>query len=465
MEKKKDYNLLKIVFIPVLLYLVLTWFIPVGTFSSSEITLGEVKPLGLYGLFQAPIDSLSVFIDYLVLILSIGGFYGILNKTGAYQRIVEFFASKNKTKFLVATVSIFAILASVFGETMLAFVLLPFFTTVLFKLGYDKISCMASTIGASFIGMIASVMGNFLIYKQFKFDLKIFILFNIIMLLIFIFLLCMLIVSKNSSKSMSKFEKVKDIPLYESVKGSKKGIIPLIIILTIALLLIIVGQYSWYYAFDFKVFTDLYEKISSIQLFGINIFSRVLGDFPIIGFFSNNNVSVVLVIISLLIGWVYSIKFSDIIDGFKSGAKTMLIPGLYIIISNIVFSKIYMSSGNNISVSISNYIMKLFSDFNIFTGSVTGIIGSVFYNDYLYFLYDLRNLISVYNTSMMPLIMNVFQTMFNIMKMILPVSILLIGGLKYLNVSYKEWVKYMWKFLIQIFIICIIGNIILSMVV
>lgn len=464
MEKKKDYSLLKIVFIPVLLYLVLTWFIPVGNFTGSEVTLGETNPLGLHGLFQAPFDSLSIFTDYIILVLCIGGFYGILNKTGAYQRIVDFFASKNKTSFLVVTVSIFAVLSSVFGETMLAFVLLPFFASVLFKLGYDKVSCMAATIGASLVGMVSSVMGNMLIYKQFNFDLKIFILFNIIMLLIFIFLLCMLIVSKNS-KSLSKFEKVKDIPLYENVKGSKKSIVPLVIVLSIVLLLIIVGQYSWYYSFNLQIFNNLYEKISSIELFGINIFSKILGDFPVIGMFSNNNVSVTLLISSLLIGWVYSIKFSDIIDGFKNGAKVMLIPGLYIILANAIFANIYMTSGNNISVTISSYVLKLFSDFNIFTGSVAAIFGSIFYNDYLYFLYDIRNLISLYNTSMMPLIMNVFQTMFNIMKLVLPVSIILIGGLKYLNVSYKEWIKYMWKFLIQLFIISTIGNIILSMVI
>ena len=51
------------------------------------------------------------------------------------------------------------------------------------------------------------------------------------------------------------------------------------------------------------------------------------------------------------------------------------------------------------------------------------------------------------------------------MMFVLPVSVLLIGGLKYLNVSYKEWIKYIWIFLLQVFVISTIGNIILSMII
>ena len=134
MEKKKDYSLFKIVLIPLLLYMVLTWFIPAGSFSSGEFVKGEIQPLGLYGLFVSPVYGFSVFAQYIVLFLCIGGFYGVLNKTEVYQKVVDYFAHKNKTCFLIGTVIIFGLLSSLFGETMLVFILLPFFVSLVIKI-------------------------------------------------------------------------------------------------------------------------------------------------------------------------------------------------------------------------------------------------------------------------------------------------------------------------------------------
>lgn len=464
MEKEKKYSLLKVIGIVFLLYVVLTWIIPVGNFSGGEFVKGETSPVGVYGIFTSPIYSFAVFAQYIILILCVGGFYGVLNKTGAYQRIVSWFSSKNKTKFLVATIFIFSLITSVFGETMMVFVLLPFFISVLLKMGYDKLSSLASTVGGSLIGVVASISGNLAIYKNyFGLEPKIFILFNIIMLAILIFLLSMFIISKTN-KGVKK-SKNEIIPLYENIKDNKKSGLPLIIILIIVLLLLILGLFNWYYSFDVELFTNLYDKLIGIELFGTTIISKIFGDFSEIGYFSNYDVSAILIIASCLISWVYSIKFSEFIESFKDGAKEMLLPGIYVILASIIFSQVVTSSSGNISLTISNFILGLSSDFNIFTGIFTGICGSFFYNDYLYLMNGLYGVISLYNTDMMPFILNVFQSMFGIMMFILPVSITLIGGLKYLNISYKEWIKYIWKFLIQAFLVSIIGCIILSMII
>lgn len=462
MENEKKYSLLKVIGIAFLLYVVLTWFIPTGNFAGGEFVKGETAPLGLYGIFTAPVYSFAVFAQYIVLILCVGGFYGVLNKTGVYQKIVSYLASKDKTKFLVATVIVFALVTSVLGETMMVFVLLPFFIAVLLKMGYDRLSSLSATVGGGLIGMVASISGNMAIYKNyFGLEPKIFVLFNIIMLLILVFLLSMFIISKNSKKSV----KNEEIPLFEVVKNNKKSSLPLVIILIVLALLLLLGLFNWYYAFGIDIFTKFHEKIMSIQLFKTNIMSKIFGEFSEIGYFSNYDVSAILLVSSFIISWVYSIKFNDFIDSFKDGAKKMLLPGIYVVFASVVFSQIVTSNAGNISLTISHFILGLFKDFNILTGSLTGIVGSFFYNDYLYLMNGLYGTISLYNNSMMPFILAVFQSMFGVMMFILPVSITLIGGLKYLNISYKEWIKYIWKFLVQIFIVSIIGCIILSMIV
>ena len=465
MEKEKKFNLLKLVGIAFLLYVVLTWFVPTGSFSSGEFVKGETNPLGLYGLFTAPIYSFAVFAQYFVLILCIGGFYGVLNRTGSYQKIVKWFSSKNRTKFLVVTVLIFSLITSVLGETMMVFVLLPFFIAVLLNMGYDKLSSLGATIGGSLVGMVASISGNMAIYKNY-FGLKpnMFVLFNIILYIVLVFLLCMFIISK-AKKSDSKKLKNDDIPLYEVVKDSKKSSVPLVIVLSILVLVLLLGLFNWYYAFGIDIFVNLHEKITSFEMFNTNIVSKVFGNFSEIGYFTNYDVSAILVVSSVLIAWIYSFKMDDYIESFKEGSKKMVVPGLYVVLASVIFSQVVTASNGNISLTISNSLLKLSDDFNILTGLVTGICGSFFYNDYLYFMNGIYGIVSLYNASMMPFILTVFQSIFGIMMFILPVSILLIGGLRYLNVSYKDWIKYIWKFLIQIFSICVIGCVILSMIV
>ena len=464
MDKKKEYSLLKIVLIPLLVYLVLTWFIPTGSFSGGEFVKGEVSSLGLYGLFSAPVYSFAVFAQYIILILCVGGFYGVLNKTGAYQSIVDSISKKNRTCLLVISVILFALLSSLFGETMLVFILLPFFISVLCKAGYDKVSSMAATIGSTLIGMVASTSGNLAIYKNyFNLEPKSFILYNIILLIILMFLLCMFIITKDK-KEKGRKELIKDIPLYESVRGNKKSVVPLVIVLVISVLLIVLGGYNWFYSYGVKLFTELHEKITGIELFKVSIFPRIFGNFSEIGYFSNYDISAVLVISSVVISWLYSIKFNEFIDSFKKGAKEMLLPGVYVILASIIFAQVVTASGN-ISITISNSILKLFKDFNVFSGTLAGIAGSFFYNDFLYLMNGLYGIVSTYEVGNMPFILSVFQSTFGVMMFVLPVSVLLIGGLKYLNISYKEWIKYIWKFLLQVFVISVIGNIILSMII
>ena len=464
-EKNKNYNLLKIIGIAFLLFVVLTWIIPTGSFSSGEYVKGEITPVGLYGIFSAPVYSFAVFAQYILIILCVGGFYGILNKTGVYQKIIEKITDKNKFKFLIATIITFALITSIFGETMMVFVLLPFFVTVLLKLGYDKLVTLSSTIGAALIGSIASVCGNLAIYKNyFGLESKTSIIFNIIMLVVLVFLLIMFILPKTKEVKKSKNEKI-NIPLYTEVKDNQKSFVPLIIILCFTMLLLIAGLYNCYYSFNISIFNDLYTKITSIQLFNTDIITKIFGSILEIGYFTNYDLSAILIISSLVIAWVYNIKFDEYITEFKNGAKEMLMPGIYVVLASVIFSQIVTASSGNISLTISNFFLNLSDNFNIFTGMLTGIFGSFFYNDFLYLMNGLYGKISLYDSVDMPVILFVFQSMFGIMMFILPVSITLIGGLKYIEVSYKDWLKFIWKFLIQVFAIVIIGSIILQMLV
>ena len=476
MEKKKNYSLLLIVLIPLLVYALLTAFVPTGTFAG-EFTKGDISSLGLYGLFSSFITSFSVLAQNIFFLLCVGGLYGVLNKTGVYQNIVDYFSKENKKIILIVTVIIFALLSSLFGGTMfvfstastlfggamITFMLLPFFVTVLMRAGYSKVSSLAATVGATLIGTMASTTGNLAFFKNYlSLDPKNYMLYDIILLIVLMFLLCMFIITKD--KKEGKKAAVKDIPLFEVSKDNKRSIVPLTIILVILLLLLVLGGYNWEASYGLKFFTNLHEKIVGIELFKTSVFTWLFGNFSQIGIFSINEACVIVFISSLIIAWVYSVKLSDFIESFKNGAKEMLIPSVYIVLASVVFTQV-LTTNSNITATVINPIIKMFKDFNVFSGTLTGIVGSFFYNDSLYLINGLYGFISTFDAVKLPLIVNVLQSTFGVMMFVLPVSVLLVGGLRYLNISYKEWIKYIWIFLLQVFAISIIGNVILSMII
>ena len=54
------------------------------------------------------------------------------------------------------------------------------------------------------------------------------------------------------------------------------------------------------------------------------------------------------------------------------------------------------------------------------------------------------------------LIALILQSIHGIVMLIAPVSVILVAGLKYLNISYKEWLKNVWKYLLLAFISIVI---------
>lgn len=69
----------------------------------------------------------------------------------------------------------------------------------------------------------------------------------------------------------------------------------------------------------------------------------------------------------------------------------------------------------------------------------------------------LNTAIGVYtDTSVYPIIGLVTQAVYGLAMFILPTSLVLIAGLSYLNISYKEWFKYIWRYLLYLLVVIIL---------
>ena len=143
----KKNGLFKALLILILVYVVLSWFVPVGYFSNGSFVKDAVSPVGIFDFIIYPLVTAtsSVFVLTAIVFLLIGGFYGVVNKTGIYSNLLQSLAKKWKGKektILVVSTLIFTVLSSLTGLNLPLFILVPFVAAVLMLMGYSKITAM-----------------------------------------------------------------------------------------------------------------------------------------------------------------------------------------------------------------------------------------------------------------------------------------------------------------------------------
>lgn len=483
----KKYDLLKVLGITFLIVFLMSWVIPAGSFSSGTFSSADAAvPIGLYDLVRLPFISLATFIQYILLILVIGGFYGVLNKTGVYTKIVESITKKYKNdskKFMIITVIVFALLSSILGTNNVIFILIPFFITILLKLGFSKINALASTVGAMLVGQIGSTIGfgtwGYLkiVFGQSSstFTMTSLILVRIILLIIITTLFIMLINKKSLFKqeASAKDKKTKektadikeekiDIPLYKELRN-EKGALPLIVIVTIMFVILFLGVYNLSYTFGISFLEDFHESLMSTKIGSYEIFSNLIGSGSALGLWGNYDIIAILVITSLVVTWIYSVKVSEAVDGFVKGMKEMFAPAMYAGLSCIVFTAILNMSGADFVNTIVNQFVG--ENFNLAGTTISTLASSFFYNDFYTLVATMSSPFSTFDENVIQIIALMFQTLYGLVMLIAPTSIFLIAGLSYLQVPYKEWVKYIYKYVLIIFGVVIIISVIANMMI
>lgn len=465
--KVKELSVGKLISIVFLIMFALTWVIKTATVADGKITVSGTSPLGLLDLVRIPFGTAVNFIHIGLLIVVIGGFYGILNETGVYSKIVKKSETLLSKNFLVISMIVLILLSSMMGVNFLLFALVPFIATVLFRLGYDKITVMAATIGSILVGNVGAVYSSYVNtpLKWFlQLDVNSQILFKVVALAAMSLLYIMYVVSKANKKKVSKKEL--EIPLYEEKVSTKKSIVPLVIILIIGILFSLVAMYDWLYTWDIAIFQEFHENLPTLTVFGYPLFSNLLGSGNFLGSWTIYDLTILLAIMSVLITWIYGIKTEVAINKFVDGAKKMVKPAFFVIMSNIVFYAISVTqASSNISYNIFDMILDLNTGFNMFITMLGTIIGSIFYMDFTQFASTFSSIIriNIVNTSVYPVISLIMQFIHGLMMFILPTSSMLVLGLIYFNVSFKEWISYIWKILLQLTAIALIVIILSNM--
>lgn len=475
----KKHNALKVVIITLLLFALLTWILPCAAFQTEYTELGRYQA-GLFDILSYQSTVLGYFGYVALFVLVVGGFYGVLYKTGAYRRMLDSLVKKFKGKeviCLVVIMALFAFLTSFAGLQLALLMLFPFVISLVLMMGYNKSTAIAVTAGSVAVGLMGTTFAyntTRVLQQYLSVELTDLIWVKVILLVLGVVLLALFVLKFGKKASTKKADdKEEFIPEeVKTTKGKEKDkdkkhkvkVWPLVLILDLILLVTILGFIPWNGAFGITLFEDVTTAITEFELFGFPIFGKILGAVSPFGYWTLVELVTVMLLAIIILKFVYKIKWDDVFDGFGKGVKKALVPALIVI---LIYTCLVLTTYDPYQLVIYKFILGLTKGFNIFTTGLVVVISSIFNGDPLYAFYSvLPYFVSVVtDTNNYQLIAVIFQSLYGIVTLVAPTSIPLMATLAYTNTSYKDWFKYIWKLLVALLVLAFIVFIVLLLII
>lgn len=473
-KKEKRYGLLKGIILFILVAVILTWLISNGQFSATGFaTDNTLTRVGLNDLAWILYYAIYFTIDKIIFLLALGGFYGVLVKTSAYNRLTSSIANKlNKKVGVVLFSVILAVLTSIFTQTFAVLIFVPFIVSILNKMKLDKMTIFATAFGSMLVGILGATYGTEGMISLAEYfagntgSIHSTLLATILVragVLIVSLALFNFFTLTHMSKASKKAENT-EMFLDEEVKETKKSsVIPLVVIWVLLFVLVILGFVSWSNNFEISVFDDFHKAVQEIKIGNsFFIFKDLFGtDIKALGAWNLFSISPILLVAAILVSLCYRIKLDEFFDSFKNGAKKMIKPILCVLGAYTLLVVVYMSP---YIATIINKLLGATDGFNLATMSLSAFISNIFHTDLGFSGYILGNyLITEYVDYTGPIFV-IFTTLYGFVQFFIPTSIVLGVGLTSLDVKYKDWLKYIWKFLVGMLICLLVVFVLMTLI-
>lgn len=476
MKNKKTF---KILLIGIALYMLLSWIIVAGNFSDGNYASVGFNQFGIFDFLLAPLNLFNYFVvtvtkningyvnqigygNVIIAFISIAIFYGILNKTGAYTNLINNIKNKVKKKndiFMLSVAFIYCLFSSLTGLNLVLFMYFPAISAIMGKLKYNKFTIFLSTIGAMMIGQLGSLFNpniNGLNRVLFQSSLT----ENLVSKIILFLMLTIVLIGTlylNNDKTVKKEEVAL---LFDDetklLKEKKKNYYPIIIIVCFITIIMSICMYNWYYMFNNTAVTKAYDNITSYGIHGYNFMKNIFGISEPFGYWSGFTMSALLILASLVLSFIYKLNLEKIFEGARKGIIDIIPTIFYSIISlTIIILSLYNS--DSFIYSIINNIFNTMGSSQIVSILLSSMLHNFFINDYFALLSSLSSpLTSIFGYEKISLTLMTTQVAHGLVSLITPFNVYLIAGLTYLNISYIEWIKNIWKFLVIITILSVI---------
>lgn len=466
----KEHSLAKSIFVLVLAGVIASWMFPGGQFQGADFAEGKFARIGLADFGFMFYYSVYFLLDKIPFLVVLTGFYGVLSKISGYQKLVGSLADKLSKHPIVTSVVmsvILFVLTSLISQTFVVLVFIPFFISILVKMGMDKLTAFAITFGSALVGILGCTYGtdtlaifNSTLNQDIKVGLSYRFIIAAVSLVLYNFFIVMRVrkIDKDMKKNTKNNTIENDPFAVEKVSGKEKTkMLPAIIVLALTAIIVILGYINWNTNFGIKVFDEFHEWLVGLEagkdfnlisyILGAN--ANALGNFKYVFIFI-----ILLVLVSALLAFLYKMSFNEYIESFYEGTKKMFKPLLCLLGVNLVFTTSYIA-GQPIA-SVYNWILNLVEGFNPFITSIVAFISSLFQVDFGYVAYTVGSFATTVFADNFAIAHTIFTSMYGIVQIFMPTSMILVTGLALTKVSYKEWFKYIWLFVVGMIIILLV---------
>lgn len=471
-KQEKKYGLFKGILLLIVVAILLSWLIPNGAFGSTGFQESNLQRIGLndwswliyYGIYFA--------IDKIIFLLIVGGIYGILTKIPAYDKLVNGIAkklSKHKSASVVILSTIIAVLTSLLTQTFVVILFIPFIISILNRMKLDKMSVLATTFGSMLVGILGATYGTeglvyfnkYVTTDTMNINSTILIRFGILVVGLVLFNFFTLSHMKKKDKSS---ETIDMFPVeLEEGNNKKTNIIPIVVIGVLTVLLTIFGYINWETNWNISAFNDFHTYLTEKIVLGDDfaIFKSLLGsNMGAFGAWDLFAMSAICILFVIILGLCYRVKLDEFFNNFANGAKKMLKPIICVVAAYTLMVVVYMSP---YVATIINSLLGLTETFNLATMLMSSLITNIFHTDLGYTAYILSSYLTTEYPDYLNVIYVMFISVYGLVQFFVPTSIVLGIGLTSLDVKYKDWLKYIWKFIVGIFVCLLVLFILMAL--
>ena len=153
----------------------------------------------------------------------------------------------------------------------------------------------------------------------------------------------------------------------------------------------------------------------------------------------------------LILQICYRVSINTVIESFAEGFKKI---SKLVVILLLVYVVLEFAVMYPVLPTILDKILG--AKFNVFTTALSGLVTSLFTCEYQYSINLVYSYFASAYASNLSVVSIILQSMFGLVSFFAPTSAMLFVGLSYMEIPYKDWMKYIWKFIIAMLLVIIV---------
>lgn len=446
MKKFRMPSAYTILLLLVVVVAALTWILPAGTYQylpDGEPIAGTYQQVErnaqtIWQVVQAPLDGFFEAIEIAAFILTVGGFLGVMGKTGAIDAGIAAIVHGLKEKSLILILLLmgfFALGGTSFGMAEETMAFYPLLIPVLLAAGYDTVTAVSVILLGAGAGVIGSTVNPFATGIASGFA-------GISMGQGILLRILILILSVGISVGFVVLygQKVRSDPARSLIYAQWE-------------------ENNRHFALKQQEVTRLTDRQKlALSLFALTFLVMIYGVIPFdemgitilptLGWWFSE-LSALFLVASILTGLLTRIGEDEIVAGFVAGAADML--GVAFIIGISRGITVLMDRGN-----ITDTILAWGEGLLTGSGGITFVLTAFGIFIVLSFLIPSSSGLATLAMPIMAplaemtgvsraLVVTAFQTASGIVNLVTPTSAVVMGALAMGRVSYGVWLKFVWK--------------------